>query len=108
LSIGERRHRVVFQSATVTQNALGEPVKTWAALCTSWALVQPMKGAEIFSANQVQSDVTTRIVTRARTELNSLAPDDRATWSGHTFDIKSVIYRDHRRQEIEILCEEHL
>jgi SPP1 family predicted phage head-tail adaptor len=108
LSIGERRHRVVFQSATIAQDALGEPVKTWANLCTSWSMVQPMKGAERLKANQVQADLTTRIVTRARSELSALAPDDRATWSGHTYDIKAVIHRDHRRHELEILCEEHL
>lgn len=107
MSIGERRHRVVFQRATVTQDAYGEPDKTWTTLCTSWGLVQPMKGKEMFSANQIQSDVDHRIVTRYRSELSSLGPGDRATWSGRTFDIRSVIWRDHQMSELEILATVH-
>lgn len=108
MSIGERRHRVVFQSPTVTQNAMGEPVETFATLCTSWAMVRPISGTEQLRANEVQGTVNTRIVTRARSELDNLAPGDRATWDGRTYDIRSVIYRDHRRHEIEILADEHL
>jgi len=108
MSIGERRYRVVFQTPTVTQDAFGEPDKTWTTLCTSWALVQPMKGRERFSADQVQADVDTRIVTRYRNDIASLSPKDRATWGGKTYDIKSVIWRDHTRKELEILCQEHI
>lgn len=107
MSIGERRHRVTFQRAAIAQNTYGEVSKSWKDLCTSWALVQPMKGKEMFSANQIQSDVDHRIVTRNRTELSSLAPDDRATWNGRTFDIRSVIWRDHTMKELEILCTVH-
>lgn len=108
MSIGERRHRVTFQQATRTNDDFGEPDTTWATLCTSWALVQPIRGSERFAANEIQADITTRIVTRNRSELSALAPDDRATWNGRTFDIRSVIHRDHRRHEMEILCTEHL
>lgn len=108
MSIGERRHRVVFQRRTTTDSNLGEPVESWTDLCTSWALVQPMKGRERFSANQVQAEVTTRIVTRNRPALSDLGAGDRVTWSSRTYDIKSVIHRDHRRREIEIMAEEHL
>jgi len=108
MSIGERRFRVVFQSPSVSVDAFGEPDQTWTTLCTSWALIQPLKGAERFKANEVRADVDHRIVTRYRSELSALAPDDRATWSGKTYDIKSVIWRDHTQKEIEILAKEHL
>jgi len=108
MSIGERRHRVTFERATETQDAFGEPDLTWTSICTSWALVQPLKGRERFNANEVQADVDHRIVTRYRSELSALSPGDRATWSGHTYDIKSVIWRDHTQKEMEILAQEHL
>lgn len=106
--IGERRHRVVFQRSTVTQDTFGEPDQSWTTLCTSWALVQPLKGQERFTAMQIQADVDTRIVTRYRSDLSALGPKDRATWNGHTYDIKAVIPRDHRNIELEILAREHL
>ena len=108
MSIGERRSRVVFQRATVSQDAFGEPDKTWTTLATQWALVQELKGRERQGANETMGEVTTRIVTRNNTTITSLAPGDRATWSGHTYDIKAVIPRDHRRSELEILAIEHL
>lgn len=108
MSIGERRRRVVFQRATVTQDAFGEPDPTWATLATRWALVAPLKGAERRNASETMAEVTTRIVTRNDNAISSLAAGDRATWSGHTYDIKAVIPRDHRRSELEILAVEHL
>lgn len=107
MSIGERRQRVTFQRATKSNDDFGEPDKTWSDLCTSWALVQPLKGAERFSANQVQGSVDYRIVTRNRASLESLGLGDRAIWKGKTFDIKAVIPRDHRESELEILAKEH-
>ena len=108
MSIGERRQRVTFQRATETQDDYGEPDQAWSNLCTSWALVQPMKGGERTAINEVHANVTTRIVTRNRSELSALSPKDRATWDGRTYDIRAVIHRDHRRKELELLCEEHL
>lgn len=108
MSIGERRHRVTFQRSTLSKDDFGEPDNSWSDLCTSWALVQPMKGAERFSSRQVQADIDYRIVTRNRSELSDLGPGDRALWNGHTYDIRFVIPRDHRHSELEILAEEHL
>lgn len=107
MSIGERRHRVVFQSAAETQDAFGEPDQTWTTLCTSWALVQPLKGSERFNANHMMSDSDHRIVTRYRSELSSLGAKDRATFDGNTYDIRSVIWRDHTKKELEILARIH-
>jgi SPP1 family predicted phage head-tail adaptor len=106
--IGERRHRVNFQRSVETANDYGERVPSWVDICTSWALVQPLRGAERFSAHQVQADVDFRIVTRYRGELADLRPKDRAEWNGRHFDIKAVINRDERNKELEILAREYV
>lgn len=108
MSIGERRMRVTFQRSTETQSSSGEIAQTWAKLADSWALVQPLKGREFFEVNSTQSDVTTRIVVRSQTLLEGLTPKDRVIWGTKTYDIRSVIFRDHRRKEIELMCTEHL
>ncbi len=107
MSIGERRHRVTFQRAHNRRDAFGEADKSYTDICTSWAMVQPLKGTERFAANLMQFDVDHRIVTRARTELTDLSPGDRAIWNGKTYDIRSVIWRDHRASELEILAQQH-
>lgn len=107
MSIGERRFRVTFQRATITPDSYGDAVKVWANLCTSWALLQPIKGSERLAAGQDQSDVDHRIVTRYRSELSDLDAGDRAVWNGKNYDIHSVIWRNHMIKEIEILATEH-
>ena len=107
MSIGERRMRVVYQTPTITQDAYGEPDKTWTTIATAWSLVQPLKGKERFEVAQMKEDVEYRIVTRYQTALASLDSGDRATWDGKTFDIRAVMFRDHTRKELEILATVH-
>ena len=104
MSIGERRFRITFQTPSVTQDSYGEADKTWSDMCTSWGLIQPLKGRERFSASQMQFEVDHRIVVRYRSELANLDNGDRAVWDSKNFDIRSVIWRDHTRKELEILA----
>jgi len=57
MSIGERRFRVTFQRPIITHDSYGEPDKSYTDLCTSYALVQPLKGTERFAASHMQSDI---------------------------------------------------
>ena len=105
---GQLRHRVKFQRATDADNAVGEPVQTWATLATVWARVEATAGKERFAAMQVQADVDSRIVCRYSSVLDDLAPDDRATWNGMTFDIKSVINTEGRNIELQVFVRQHI
>ena len=107
MSIGERRYRVTFQRAVITHDDYGEADHKWEDLCTSWALVQPVKGAERFAADQVQARVDHRIITRYRPVLDDLNAGDRATWKNRVFDIEYVTWRDHTRKEFEVMVREH-
>lgn len=107
MSIGEKRFRVTFQRATISTDDYGEPDKYWSNMCTSWALIQPLKGTERFAAGAAQSDVDHRIVTRYRSELSDLDAGDRAIWDGKVFDIRSVTWRNHMIKELEILATVH-
>ena len=107
MSIGERRFRVTFQRATISTDDYGEPDKYWSDICKSWALIQPLSGKERMAADQNQSDIEYRIVTRYRSELSDLDAGDRATWNDKTFDIRAVIWRNHMIKELEILATVH-
>lgn len=107
MSIGERRHRVTFQRATIAHDDYGEADTQWSDICTSWALVSPLKGIERIRADQVQSKLDHRIITRYRPQLADLDTGDRAVWKDRVFDIKHVIFRDHTIKELEILTTVH-
>ena len=105
---GSLRHRVTFQRATVTDSDTGAPVQSWAGLDTVWARVDATAGKERFAAMQVQADVDYRILCRYNSTLSSLAPNDRATWNGITFDIKSVINTEGRNIELQVFAKQHI
>ena len=101
---GRLRHRVTFETATVTDDDFGEPDQSWASITTVWAGIEPTAGKERFAAMQHQSEIDTLIVCRYHTALSALAPKDRATWNSKTFDIKAVINVDERNKELHIFA----
>ena len=105
---GGLRHRVTFQRATETDSDTGEVQQAWSDLATVWARVEPLAGKERFAAIQVQSEVDYRILVRYQSTLSALAPNDRATWNGVTFDIKSVINTEGRNIELQIFARQHI
>ena len=74
MRIGPMRHRVTIQSFTVSQDAHGEEIKSWANIATNpivWADVQVAPAGERFlgSAEQVQATVSLKVKIRFRTDI---------------------------------------
>lgn len=72
--IGKMRHRVTIQSFTVSQDAHGEEIKTWANLATNptvWADVQVAPTGERFigGADQVLAAVSLKVKIRYRSDV---------------------------------------
>lgn len=105
---GRLSNKVEFQRCVETSNAFGEPIQTWGDLFTCWVAIEPLKGAERFSAMQVQSDVDTRIVTRWCQNLSSLNTKDRVKYGNKMYDIKAVLNINERDTELHVMCKEHL
>lgn len=102
---GWLRHRIALQTATPTQNAVGEPVDAWATTATVWGSVEPLRGREYIDQATAQAAVTTRIRIRYR---SGVTPQMRATWDGHTYDIQAVVEVKTQRKELELMCNEVL
>ena len=107
MEIGQLRHRVTIQSATISDNALGEPVQTWADIAEVWARVEPITGTEKYASMHVQSEVNYRVVCRYQSALTGIAPDDRVEFGSRYFDIKYIKNTDERNIQLEIFCKEH-
>jgi SPP1 family predicted phage head-tail adaptor len=105
---GRLRHLVRFERATETQNDFGEPVKSWSLIASSWAAVEPLKGAEKMQAMEAQAEVDTRITARYSSELSSLNPRDRVVWGSKVYDIKEVLNIDERDRELSLMARRHL
>lgn len=107
MEAGKLHHRITIQQATVTQDAYGEPVKTWGTLATVWAAVEPMIGREYLAVQQLQSAANVRIRIRYRPGITPLM---RVQWiDGATtrlFDIESIQEVRTERRELILMCKD--
>ncbi len=102
-SIGKLRHRVTLQSPTETRTATGDVVVAWVTEDTVWAAVEPLTGSEYLAVNQIQNDVSVRIVIRAYT---GVVPAWRVVFGDRTYLIEAVLNEDERNAYMQLMCVE--
>lgn len=103
---GSLRHRVIIQKPQAIQSQVsGESTDGWASVATTFASVEPLSGKERLTAEQVQADVTHRIIMRYRGEFD---PTYRISFRGRVFHVESVINRDERNRSLELLAVEEV
>lgn len=102
---GQLRERVTFQAPSIGQNERGEDESTWATVAIRSAEVKPLNGREAERAKQISPEATWMIRTRYSA---SIAPEQRATFDGHTLDIQAVIDVDYRHRELLIYATEQI
>lgn len=103
---GRLRERVTIQTETVTRDASGEELRTWAEVATVWASVTPGASSERFlaSAGQRVAEVTHTVRIRFR---SGLTPKMRLVWeTTRILEIISVIDPDMRNSTTVLLCSE--
>ncbi len=107
MDIGRLRHRLkIYDKGTITRNGVGEEIPAYDALvATVWGAVEPLSGREFIEANQVQADVTLRIVIRYR---NGIRPEMRVVEGEHTYHIESVLDQRGERRELHLMSHEVL
>ena len=69
LSAGRLRDRVTIQTKSITRDAYGAEVVTWAALATVWASVESLSGREYMAAQQINAERVQRVVIRDRDDV---------------------------------------
>ena len=80
--------RIAVWQKTITKNAMGEDVQTWAPLASMWAMALPPRGRDYMAAAQEQHLVDARFLVRARTGLTT---GQRVTWRGQNYDIVNLV-----------------
>ena len=103
LRSGEMDTLATVQTPTESQNAVGEPVLSWATFATRWIAVLPLSGTEQLQAAAAEASVTHRIRMRY---TEGLKPKMRLVAEGRTFEIMSVVERGMRREEHELMASE--
>lgn len=101
MSAGKYRHRITIERLTQTVDDYGAPSGSWLTVGTFAASIEPLTGREYLAAFAIQSEVTTRLRLRF---VAGILPSDRATYRGITYDVLSIINREMRNVELELMC----
>lgn len=103
MNIGKLRHRITLLKQVNEVNDYGASVKTWRTVATVWAEVRPLSGREYFSAQQVQSEVTTQIWLRY---IDGIKPSMKVKFANREFEILSVLNTQERDVSLQLMCKE--
>jgi SPP1 family predicted phage head-tail adaptor len=105
IEAGKLRHRVIIQTATEARDSYGQPIQTWATFDEVWAEILPLRGTELFTAQQVQSKVVSKIKIRY---LAGVSPKMRVLFGARIYQIESIINTTERNVESVLMCSEVL
>ena len=103
VKIGDLNKKVNVQQNVPIQDAYGEAVDSWNTIFSPWASISPLVGREFFSAQQVNSEISIKIIIRFDARVTSL---NRITKGNKVYEILSVIndYDDNRF--LVLMCKE--
>jgi SPP1 family predicted phage head-tail adaptor len=103
---GKRTKRIIIQSPGTVQTGLNAGHQDWsnpATVCRPLASIEPLKGQELWRAQQAAAEVTHRITIVYRA---GITPAMRALYAGRVFWFEAVLNPDEANQELVILAAE--
>ncbi|MEK4798058.1 phage head closure protein [Thermoactinomyces sp. FSL K6-2592] len=107
MNAGRLKHRVTLQEEVKTPDGGGGSVVTWQDVATVWASVEPLKGRELYAAQQVRATLTHKIIIRYRPDI-SVNVKMRAVYNNRIFNITSVINEQESNKTLQLLAEEFI
>lgn len=105
---GRLRHRGAIQSLVIgspQHSASGEPLGEWATLDTVWMSIEPLRGRELFAAQEHHSETDVRIRIRYRDDVTDKM---RVLHEGKYYPILVIIDPELRHRELELMCSQGL
>jgi SPP1 family predicted phage head-tail adaptor len=103
MDIGKLRHYVQLESSANAQDDYGEQSKVWSTEESFYASVQPLRGQELLEFQQINAELSHRIIIR---HTSNVTPAKRIKFGTRIFDINVVRNIDERNIMQELLCKE--
>ncbi len=103
MNAGRLRHRIRIQTPTAARNGYGEQIITWTTLATVWAAVEPLRGRELYDAEQVQAEISHRVRIRP---YPGVTPQMRVLFDSRVLMIETVINVEERGRDMQLMCRE--
>ena len=103
MDIGKLRHYVQIQSSANAQDDCGQQSKVWTTEESIFASIQPLRGQELLEFQQINAELTHRIIIRY---TSNATPAKRIKFGTRIFDINVVRNINERNIMQELLCKE--
>ena len=100
------RHRISIYrppEPEIDVDEVGQPLDEWVPVAETWADIIPLQGRELATAQQVNAEVTTRIVIRYRTGIDRTM---KAIYGSQEFEFLYIIHKDYAKKELHVMCKE--
>lgn len=106
---GKLDQRITLQRRVEERNEIGEAVITYIDAANVWAAVEPLSGRELYTAQQTQSEITTRIRIHWRRGVSERIRVKHITsyespQQIDVYDVVSVIDLKSKHFELQLLC----
>lgn len=98
--IGDLRHRMTFQTLSLTSDGQGGATRTWEDSFTVWGEIKPLSSYQKNFAEQLQKNVSHKVTVRYNTDTSGITTDMRFTYDSRTFEVKSPLTIDERKAYI--------
>ena len=98
MQAGKLDRRITIQSRTLAKDGAGQPVETWATLCTVWAHFESLRGKEPFEGQQFNAQRVSVFMIRWRDDVDETM---QIIFDGDTYNIQSIAEKG-RREGLEI------
>lgn len=102
-SINELRHFLSLERPELTTDGYGGNERTWVKVTDLWAKITPVSVRETLAKDQVESEITHRIIIRYRTDV---LPEMRLRKEGRIFEIIGVMNEMERNRWLQLECKE--
>ena len=100
---GLLRHSVTIQRRASGVDASGAANGAWTDVATVRAAIWPLRGKELYAAQQANSEVELRVRIRY---LDGITSTMRVSWQGRVFEILYVIDPELRHVTLDLMCRE--
>ncbi len=102
---GAFNRRITIQAPVDVADGEGGSTRTWTTVVSTWAHIEPWKGAEKWLVGQVYSNMWVKMLIRYRPSTN-ITPVMRITYGNRIYRIRAVNVPAEAQTTIELLCEE--
>jgi SPP1 family predicted phage head-tail adaptor len=107
MNIGRLRHKITPHNLVETQSTVtGEMVQSWSTGVSVWAAIEPLQGRELFTVQQFQAKIDTKITVRYSNETTGITAKSMVTHSTGDQDyfVESIINPEERNIELQLMC----